>query len=56
MPDEWDIAYDTVLSNQKPQGSVSEPIPEEDKWDKAYNTVVGGVEPKEQGTFVQRMK
>ncbi|KKL45030.1 hypothetical protein LCGC14_2359760, partial [marine sediment metagenome] len=52
----WDIAYDMVQANPQPQEPISGPEPEEDDWDQAYSTVVGKVEPRDRGTFVQRMK
>ncbi len=52
MPvDEWDQAYNTVYTL-----ATSEPAPKQDEWDDAYNMVAGEAEPRDRGTYFQRLK
>ena len=51
MPDEWDQAYNTVHTAATP-----EPAPKQDEWDIAYDTVAGETQPRDRGTYFQRLK
>lgn len=50
MADPWDQAYDTIHI------ATPEPVPKQDEWDIAYDTVVGEAEPRDRGTYLQRLK
>ena len=51
MPDEWDQAYDTIHTVATPT-----PTSERDEWGEIYDAMEGETQPRDRGTYLQRLK